>query len=129
MCTGQSGCPRQHPDRQRQQQSGHRGDTGGPYRLEHGHDELPGIRLAWVTTLHGCPTGNVIVGTARRPRQPATFEVTRDKKVVWTFKDSRRSAMPGGDAGPRHQGQGDSLAVPARGGGLGFRLARVPSVP
>lgn len=27
-----------------------------------GHDELPGIRLAWVTTLQVLPNGNVIVG-------------------------------------------------------------------
>jgi hypothetical protein len=53
-----------------------------------GHDELPGIRLAWVTTLHVLPGGNVIVGNCHAGKDnPQLFEVTRDKKVVWTFKD------------------------------------------
>jgi hypothetical protein len=53
-----------------------------------GHDELPGIRLAWVTTLQLLPNGNLIVGnTHAGPDNPQLFEVTRAKKVVWTFKD------------------------------------------
>ncbi len=53
-----------------------------------GHDELPGIRLAWVTTLHLLPNGNLIVGNCHAgPDNPQLFEVSRDKKVVWTFKD------------------------------------------
>jgi len=52
------------------------------------HDELPGIRLAWVTMLQVLPNGNVIVGNCHAgPDNPQLFEVTRDKKVVWTFKD------------------------------------------
>jgi len=52
------------------------------------HDELPGIKLAWVTTLQRRPNGNVIVGnTHAGPENPQIFEVTRDKKVVWTFRD------------------------------------------
>ena len=50
--------------------------------------ELPGITLAWVTTLHALPNGNVIVGNCHAgPENPQLFEVTRDKKVVWTFRD------------------------------------------
>ena len=53
-----------------------------------GHDELPGIRLAWVTSLHLLPNGNLIVGNCHAgPENPQLFEITRDKKVVWTFKD------------------------------------------
>jgi hypothetical protein len=53
-----------------------------------GHDELPGIRLAWVTTLQFLPNGNLVVGNAHAgPDNPQLFEVTREKKVVWTFKD------------------------------------------
>lgn len=53
-----------------------------------GHDELPGIRLAWVTTLTALPNGNVIVGNCHAGKgQPQLFEVTRDKRVVWTFED------------------------------------------
>jgi hypothetical protein len=52
------------------------------------HDELPGITLAWVTTLQFLPDGNIIVGNCHAgPENPQLFEVTRDKKVVWTFKD------------------------------------------
>jgi hypothetical protein len=52
------------------------------------HDELPGIRLAWVTTLQLLPNGNLVVGNCHAgPDNPQLFEVTRDKKVVWTFKD------------------------------------------
>lgn len=50
--------------------------------------ELPGITLAWVTTLHALPNGNLIVGNCHAgPDQPQLFEVTRDKKVVWQFKN------------------------------------------
>jgi hypothetical protein len=53
-----------------------------------GHDELPGIRLAWVTTLHRLANGNLIVGNCHAgPDNPQLFEVTRDKKVVWMFKN------------------------------------------
>ena len=53
-----------------------------------GHDELPGIRLAWVTTLQLLENGNLIVGNCHAgAANPQMFEVTRDKKVVWTFKD------------------------------------------
>jgi PQQ-like domain len=50
--------------------------------------ELPGITLAWVTTLHVLPNGNLIVGNCHAgPDNPQLFEVTRDKKVVWTLKN------------------------------------------
>jgi hypothetical protein len=50
--------------------------------------ELPGITLAWVTTLHVLPNGNVIVGNCHAgPENPQLVEVMRDKKVVWTFRD------------------------------------------
>ncbi|HEX3150495.1 MAG TPA: PQQ-binding-like beta-propeller repeat protein [Gemmataceae bacterium] len=53
-------------------------------------DELPGIKLAWVTTLHVKENGNVIVGNCHAgPENPQLFEVTRDKKLVWTFKDHK----------------------------------------
>lgn len=50
--------------------------------------ELPGITLAWVTTLHALPDGNIIVGNCHAGEEnPQLFEVTRDKRVVWTFRD------------------------------------------
>ena len=63
-------------------------DRSGKIVWSIGHDELPGIRLHWVTTLQKLPNGNLIVGnTHAGPDNPQLFEVTRDKKVVWTFKD------------------------------------------
>ncbi|MSR52198.1 MAG: hypothetical protein EXS09_02785 [Gemmataceae bacterium] len=51
-------------------------------------DELPGIKLAWVTMLQVKENGNIIVGNCHAgPENPQLFEVTRDKKVVWTFKN------------------------------------------
>jgi hypothetical protein len=51
-------------------------------------DELPGIKLAWVTTLQVKEDGNVIIGNCHAgPDNPQLVEVTRDKKVVWTFRD------------------------------------------
>ena len=50
--------------------------------------ELPGVTLAWVTTLQVLPSGNVIIGNCHgTDKNPQLIEVTRDKKVVWTFKD------------------------------------------
>jgi hypothetical protein len=54
------------------------------------HDELPGIRMAWVTTLQLLPNGHVVVGNCHAgPDTPQLFEVTRDNEVVWTFRDFR----------------------------------------
>ena len=51
-------------------------------------DELPGIHLCWITTLQVLPNGHIIFGnTHAGPDNPQLIEVTRDKKVVWTFKN------------------------------------------
>jgi hypothetical protein len=53
-------------------------------------NELPGITLAWVTTLQVLPSGNIIIGnTHAGENNPQLIEVTREKKVVWTFRDFR----------------------------------------
>lgn len=50
--------------------------------------DLPGISLAWVTTLQVLPNGNVIIGNCHAgPGNPQLIEVNRDKQVVWQFKD------------------------------------------
>ena len=52
------------------------------------HDELPGIKLCWVSTLALRPNGNLVFGNCHAgPNNPQAIEVTRDKKVVWTFHD------------------------------------------
>ncbi|MFK7735659.1 MAG: PQQ-binding-like beta-propeller repeat protein [Pirellulaceae bacterium] len=56
------------------------------WKLE--QDELPGIRLAWVTTLQELPDGNLVIGNCHAgPANPQLIEITREKKVVWTFQD------------------------------------------
>jgi hypothetical protein len=65
-------------------------DRDGKIVWSIGHDELPGIRLAWVTTLQLLPNGHLIVGNCHAgPDNPQLFEVTREKKVVWTFRDMK----------------------------------------
>jgi len=52
--------------------------------------DLPGITFAWVTTLQALPNGNIIIGNTHAGKDnPQLIEVTRDKKVVWTFKDHK----------------------------------------
>lgn len=54
-------------------------------------DDLPGIQLAWVTTLQVLPSGNIVIGNCHAgPENPQLIEVTRDKKIVWKFKDLER---------------------------------------
>ncbi len=50
-------------------------------------DDLPKIRLAWVTTLEVLPNGNIVIGNCHAgPGQPLLVEVEpKSKKVVWTF--------------------------------------------
>lgn len=55
---------------------------------ELGQDELPGIKLAWVTMIQVLPSGNIIVSNCHAGEaNPQLFEVTRDKKVVWQFRN------------------------------------------
>ena len=50
-------------------------------------DDLPGIRLAWVTTLEVLPSGRLVIGNCHAgPGQPLLVEIDRDtKEVLWTF--------------------------------------------
>ncbi len=50
--------------------------------------DLPGIELAWVTTLEVLPNGNRVIGNCHAgPDNPQIIEVTPDKKLVWAFRD------------------------------------------
>ncbi len=54
-------------------------------------NDLPGIQLAWVTSLQVLPNGNILIGNCHAgPENPQLVEVNREKKVVWTFKDFNR---------------------------------------
>ena len=52
----------------------------------HQHD-LPGITLAWVTTLEVLPSGNIVLGNCHAgPGNPLLVEIVpSSKKVVWTL--------------------------------------------
>ena len=51
-------------------------------------NDLPGITLAWVTCVERLPNGNTMIGNCHAgPENPQFIEVTKDKKVVWTWKD------------------------------------------
>ena len=52
-------------------------------------NELPGITLAWVTTLEVLPNGNYVIGNCHAgPGQPLLIEVEpKSKKAVWQFDE------------------------------------------
>ena len=65
------------------------------WKLE--QNDLPGLTLAWVTRVERLPNGNTRFGNCHAgPDNPQFIEVTRDKKVVWTFKDWKNfgNSMP-----------------------------------
>jgi outer membrane protein assembly factor BamB len=54
-------------------------------------NELPGIQLAWVTTLQLLPNGHIVFGNCHATeKNPQIIEITKEKQVVWTFKDFDR---------------------------------------
>ena len=51
-------------------------------------NDLPGITLAWVTTLELHPNGNLVIGNCHAGEEnPQIIEVTREKRVVWQFRN------------------------------------------
>ena len=51
-------------------------------------NELPGVTLAWVTTLQELPNGNFIIGNCHAgPDNPQIIEVNRAKELVWSWKN------------------------------------------
>ena len=71
-------------------------------------DELPGIQLAWVTTLQLLPNGHIVIGNCHATeKNPQIIEIDKDKHVLWTYKDfktfgnalSNSEILPAG-AGP-----------------------------
>jgi hypothetical protein len=54
-------------------------------------NDLPGIQLAWVTSLQVLPGGNILINNCHAgPKNPQLIEVDRHKKVVWSFLDFDR---------------------------------------
>ena len=54
-------------------------------------NDLPGIQLAWVTSLQVLPGGNIVLGNCHAgPENPQIIEISREKEVVWSFQDFER---------------------------------------
>jgi hypothetical protein len=66
-------------------------DGAGKTVWEVKSDELPGIRLKLMAGLQRLPNGNTIMcnwlGHGQFGKAPHVIEITRDKKVLWTFFD------------------------------------------
>jgi hypothetical protein len=57
---------------------------------EFGAADAPELNLTWITSLQPLKNGNLVVGNFLRGQEGKgvhAFEVTRDKRVVWTFAD------------------------------------------
>lgn len=57
---------------------------------EFGAADAPELHLTWISSLQQLPNGNLLVGNFLRGQEGQgvhAFEVTRDKKVVWTWAD------------------------------------------
>lgn len=51
-------------------------------------NEIPGVTLAWVTTIQELPNGNLVLGNCHAgPENPQIVEITRDKELVWSWKN------------------------------------------
>ena len=51
-------------------------------------NEIPGVTLAWVTTLQEQPNGNFIIGNCHAgPDNPQIVEINRAKDLVWSWKN------------------------------------------
>lgn len=49
-------------------------------------NEIDGVTLAWVTTLQELPNGNLVIGNCHAGiDNPQIVEITRDKKLVWSW--------------------------------------------
>lgn len=60
---------------------------------EFGDKDAPELNLTWLSSLQILKNGNYVVGNFLRGAEGKgvhAFEVTRDKKVVWTFADHER---------------------------------------
>ncbi|MEY4566005.1 MAG: hypothetical protein RLY14_975 [Planctomycetota bacterium] len=71
-------------------------DPKGTVVWEIKENDLPGIRLAWITMVDRLPNGNTWIVNCHGGEQPQILEVSSDKKVVWKFRDAERfgNALP-----------------------------------
>jgi arylsulfatase A-like enzyme len=68
-------------------------DPSGQTVWRVGTEELPGIRLCFMTGFQRLPNGNTVLsnwlGHGQFGRAPHLMELTPDKRVVWTFADHK----------------------------------------
>ena len=68
-------------------------DPTGKIVWQVGSDDLPGISLKFMTGMQRLPNGNTILtnwlGHDNFGKAPHIIEITRDKKVIWTFTDHK----------------------------------------
>jgi hypothetical protein len=53
---------------------------------------VPGLNLNWITSLQVLRNGNFVIGNFLRGQEGKgahTFEISRDKKVLWKFDDHK----------------------------------------
>jgi outer membrane protein assembly factor BamB len=65
-------------------------DPKGKVVWEFGARDAPELNLTWVSSLQVLKNGHYVVGNFLRGQEGKgahAFEVTRDKKVVWAFRD------------------------------------------
>ena len=63
---------------------------------EFGPKDAPELNLTWISSLQVLKNGNYVVGNFLRGQEGKgvhAFEVTRDKKVVWTFADHKMATL------------------------------------
>ncbi len=66
-------------------------DRQGAVQWKLDGSDLPGVELAWITTLQVLPSGNIAFGNCHAGEaNPQIIEVSRAKEIVWTFKDFER---------------------------------------
>ncbi len=67
-------------------------DTKGMFVWQLSKNELPGIELKFMAGMQCLPNGNLLLtnwlGHNQFGKAPHAFEVTRDKKVIWIYKDT-----------------------------------------
>ena len=66
-------------------------DPAGKEVWKLAENDIPGVKLAWITMVGRLENGNTfVVNCHAGPENPQLLEVTPDKKVVWSFKDFQR---------------------------------------
>jgi outer membrane protein assembly factor BamB len=54
-------------------------------------NDLPDIQFAWITSIQVLPSGNISITNCHAgEKNPQIVEITKEKKVVWTFRDFER---------------------------------------